>query len=80
MLRRQPACNYGPDDMDHLLRGQVKPVRQHRNGGRLLVGGPVLSAQKLHLPVALIAELYPGEGVDAVIYAGVHRGKAAEHL
>ena len=66
--------------MDDLLRRQVIGVRQHRNGSRLLVVSAIADPKLIHLPAAFRPQLYPGEGMNAVVDAGVHWDKTAEHL
>ena len=69
-----------PHDVDHLFGRKVVGVRQHRHRGRLLVIPAVPDPQLIHLPIAFGAKLHPRKGVNAIVDAGVHRHKAAEHL
>ena len=76
---REPPGYDRTYDMDHLLRGKVVPVCQHRHRRRLLIVPAIFDSQLIHLPAALRAKLDPGIGVDTVIDTGVHGDKAAQH-
>ena len=48
----QPSLHNGADDMDDLLRRKVISVRQHGDGGRLLIISAIADTELIHLPIA----------------------------
>ena len=78
-LRQRPLYD-GSDDVDDVFCWQIVSVRQHRDRRRLFVVFAEFRAKQIHAAGTFRPELDPGKRVDAVVDAGVHRDKTAQHL